>query len=234
MWFPGPGIVRLAGLACLILAAGPWATAPGLGRAQQPAATPGSVQPAPTNTPLPTPRTNPPSTTVGQTGQPGPSGQPGQPTPPPAQTGSVTARITYPPSGQLINLQPFLVVLDVTGIRLDAGQIGQPSAPGVGHWLFLIDGTEITSGDVAQFSVGGVPPGTHELGLQVRNNDRSPLMPAVSTAMTVCLEACSEVPLPPTLPEVPGGLPRTGTGGLLDPRPRPRPAACLPVWPASC
>jgi hypothetical protein len=213
--------ISLAIVAAIVTIAGPAGPPAG---AQQP--TPASVQPTPT-VPLPPTATPPPTSTplpgVVQTprpaqtpGQPGvPSGQPAAPGQPAAQTGPVSARIVYPPSGQIIALQPMLVLLEISGIRLDAHVIGAPSMPGVGHWLLLVDGVEVAAGDAREVYMSGLPPGGHELALQVRNNDRSPLVPPVGTTLTICVEVCSAEPVPPDLPEVPAGLPRTGTGGLL-------------------
>lgn len=166
-------------------------------------ATPASVQPAPTSTPVrvgvPGAATPAPGATPGQTA--GPSGP-------------VAARISYPPTGQIIALQPFLVQFEMSGIRLDASLIGEPSVPGVGQWLLLVDGVEVAAGDSGEVFVSGLPPGSHQVALQIRNNDRSPLVPPVGSAIEVCIEVCTEEVIPPILPEVPGGLPRTGTGGL--------------------
>lgn len=190
--------------------------------AQQP--TPASIQPTPTATLRPgvtPPPTSTPVPGAPQTPRPtqGPGATPGQPGATPGQpavpASSVSARITYPPNGQIIALQPMLVLLEINGIRLDASLIGGPSAPGVGHWLLLVDGVEVAAGDAREVYMSGLPPGSHELALQVRNNDRSPLVPPVGTTLAICVEVCSEQPVQPDLPEVPGGLPRTGTGGLL-------------------
>lgn len=182
-------------------------------------ATPISVQPTPTTvvpTATPRPGTTPvPSTPVpGATATPRPPGATPGAAPAP-QTGPVSARITYPPTGQIIALQPMLVLLDIGGIRLDAGLIGAASAPGVGHWLILVDGVEVAAGDAREVYMSGLPPGSHELTIQVRNNDRSPLVPPVGSSILICVEVCSEEPVEPVLPEVPAGLPRTGSGGLL-------------------
>ena len=184
-----------------------------------PTATPSSPQPAAaTATPIaiatPTPAI---ATTPGATPAPGvPGAQPATP------TGPVSVRITAPSDGQIIQEQPFLVLLDVTGIRLDASQIGRPSTPGVGHWVLLVDGVEVATGDTTRFSLSGLGRGSHDLAVQLRNNDRSALSPPAAAAVTVCIETCRVSGRPPTpadksadLPETPGGLPRTGSGGLL-------------------
>ncbi|HEX2171410.1 MAG TPA: hypothetical protein VHL09_03055 [Dehalococcoidia bacterium] len=184
------------------------------------------VSPQPTATPRPA---TPPAATAtaqqGTTAATATAPARGQPAGQPATSaGPVSAQIAYPPDGQIIALQPMLVQLDISGIRLDAGQLDAPSAPGVGHWLLLIDRVEVASGDAREIHLSGLPTGSHELTLQVRNNDRSPLVPPVSDTITICVEVCSpgvvapEAPaseVPSGLPEVPGGLPRTGTGGLL-------------------
>ena len=191
----------------------PTATAPATAMAAtatptvSPGATPGLV---PNVTPAGTP---------GVTGTPGVRALPAsQPT---APAGAVSARITYPADRQIITRQPFLMLIEVSGIRLDASRIGQRNTSGVGHWVLLVDGLEVASGDARQFSVSGLAPGSHELALQIRNNDRSPLAPPVATAITVCIETCGETDLSPTppdgsvdLPATPRGLPQTGSGGL--------------------
>lgn len=194
-------VAALAGM--LALGSGPAAGAP---VAQM---TPISVQPTPTPV-----RTSTPVVPGGLPGTPVATPVPGQPG---APTGSVSARITYPPDGQIIALQPFLVQFAIDGIKLDASLVGEASAPGIGHWLLLVDGLEVAAGDSGEVSIGGLPPGTHQIALQVRNNDRSPLIPPVGGAIEVCIEVCTSDPIPPVLPDVPGGLPRTGTGGLAGP-----------------
>ena len=186
-----------------------------------------TVTPTPTPTSTPSGLVQPAPTVVGAT--------PGPTTP---ITGAAQVRIRYPQQGQIILIQPFLVLLDVAGIRLNARAIGTPSRPNEGHWVLLVDGTPVASGDTTQFSIGGVPEGLHTLTVQLRNNDRSPLLPPVEDSVLIdvggvglAADTGEDAGLPPNvpavrvgepadatreddetldLPEVPGGLPRTG------------------------
>lgn len=185
-----------------------------------------TVTESPTVTPTPSPTATPSATptifavpptpipiqVTQPTPAPAPTQPPAQPAPPAAPTGGlVQVRITYPPQGQIINMQPFLVSLEVTGIRLDAQAIDTASRPGEGHWMLLVDEVPTAAGDASQFSLENVPEGLHTLTIQIRNNDRSPLTPPVEASTFVNIGG---VGLPPGdqpgLPEVPGGLPRTG------------------------
>lgn len=183
---------------------------------QTPTQTPTStVVGAPTSTPVPTAT---PFLVQVATATPAASPTPGRTVPTPVQpstpiSGSIQARITYPPFGQIVNLQPFLVVFDITGIRLNAAAIGTPSRPAEGHWVLLIDNVPVASGDALQIYVGGLLDGFHTVTVQVRNNDRSPLTPPVENSSIVNIGGVEVPPSTegtPGLPEVPGGLPRTG------------------------
>lgn len=235
---------RRAGLALLTLATIVGLTviaggAPSVSYAQTPTDTPTNTStptvtltptfsPTPSITPTPNRTVQPGVTAIpiatatpvpGATGTPRPAGTAPTGATPAAPSGPVQARITYPPQGQIINTQPFLLMIEISGIRLDASRIGTPSRPGEGHWLLLVDDVPVASGDALQFSMGNVPEGLHTLTVQVRNNDRSPLTPPVETSTFINIGGVA-IPFEPgddqtpgELPVVPGGLPRTGNPG---------------------
>ncbi|MBI4295754.1 MAG: DUF4399 domain-containing protein [Chloroflexi bacterium] len=147
----------------------------------------GCARPTPTPTPKPAPTTPAPTPT----------------TPAPA---APSVRITAPAAGATITGNSVTVSIEVSNFKVVP--IGGANAPGEGHIHYYLD-VEIptTAGQPAVSAAGtykavpntsatweNVSAGSHTFGVQLVNNNHTPLSPPVTARVTVTVAAAAAVP----------------------------------------
>jgi len=83
----------------------------------------------------------------------------------------------------------------VTGFALDAAAIGGANVPGRGHVRVLVDGEVITRTAASSITLEALAVGSHTVRVELSNNDRSAVSPAVFDEATLEVTA-AEGPVP--------------------------------------
>jgi hypothetical protein len=96
-----------------------------------------------------------------------------------AAGGPPSVKFVGPRSNETVG--PRVVVqVQTAGIKLDSINVGKPAFPGAGHWLLFVDGkvAALSASDVVSIpndNFPKVPAGAHDLRVELRNNDGSPV-----------------------------------------------------------
>jgi hypothetical protein len=83
-----------------------------------------------------------------------------------------------------------VIQVQTAGIKLDSINVGKPAVPGAGHWLLFVDGkvAALSASDVVSIPNDNFPKiaaGTHDLRVELRNNDGSPVAGASADEVKV-------------------------------------------------
>lgn len=89
--------------------------------------------------------------------------------------------------------KPMIVVIKSDGLKLDGTKIGQPVAPGVGHWELSVDGqyAGLSVSDVITLPNDAFPSvaaGPRTLKVDLRDDLRRPLSPSVTATVQVVFD----------------------------------------------
>lgn len=155
----------------------------------------------PTTTPTPPSTPTPPTTTT-----PAPTTTTPAPTPAPPAVPQATLTVSKPVEGTLFPVGNVTVTVQVTNFNL-VGKQGQANAVGEGHINYYFDtGAPTHPGRPAipesgvwasvtstNYTFNNVQPGTHNISVELVNNDDTPLVPPVVDYTTITVLA------PPTL-----------------------------------
>src|SRR3990172_4854212 len=82
---------------------------------------------------------------------------------------------TLPPPPATVTSAPAAFPLVVSNFSLSAAKVGAAPADGEGHWHILIDGAYTGFGATLEALASRLPPGTHTVAVELRNNDHSAL-----------------------------------------------------------
>ena len=89
--------------------------------------------------------------------------------------GAPSVRIAAPASPVTVNSSSAALSLVVSNFSLSAAKVGAAPADGEGHWHILIDGAYTGFGATLEALASRLPPGTHTVAVELRNNDHSAL-----------------------------------------------------------
>ncbi|MBI4286690.1 MAG: DUF4399 domain-containing protein [Chloroflexi bacterium] len=174
---------------------------------------------------------------------------PAPPPPPPAAQSAPSVKIVSPAAGA--QLPPGNIMVNIETANFQIIPPGQPKAAGQGHVHYYLD-VEIptTPGKPAVSAAGtykaapgtsvtweNVSPGSHTLGVQLVNNDHTPLEPPVTATVTVSVVAPPPSPTPAPTPEptstpMPSPAPTPAPSPAPAPLPSPTPAPSPVVTPS--
>jgi hypothetical protein len=80
------------------------------------------------------------------------------------------------------------IAIEVSGFIMDGDAIGGPIVPGRGHWHVYLNGQLVVIDVGTEAVLQAVPPGVHDITLELVNNDHSPLSPRVLDSVIVVVE----------------------------------------------
>jgi hypothetical protein len=119
------------------------------------------------------------------------------------ETAEVSVAITAPENGAVLDAGDIEVTLDITEFEI-VEKIGEAPTAGEGHVHYYINVDEIPTAPgqpaitddettyhaeaTPSYTWLGVRPGTHTFGVQLVNNDHTPLEPPVTDEVTVTVE----------------------------------------------
>ena len=102
---------------------------------------------------------------------------------PPAGTPALD--IIRPANGDTIDSSIIGIKVNVTSFQLVDIAADRQNVENQGHLLYILDGTREIKSVYKDYSMANVASGTHTLTVELRNNDNTPLYPAVKKSVTV-------------------------------------------------
>jgi hypothetical protein len=98
--------------------------------------------------------------------------------------GTASLKIISPHDGDVINSTGVGIHANVTGFRLVDIMANRPNVQNEGHIDYFLD-DKVQKTKYTSTSFQSVPPGQHVIRAELRNNDDSPLVPAVTATVTI-------------------------------------------------
>lgn len=93
--------------------------------------------------------------------------------------------ISYPGDSALVNASSTKLEVDVQNFTLDPEHVGGTNVSGTGHYHIFVDGVYQSYSASSSTVVTDLHPGTHDIKVELVNNDHSSLNPPVTDAVLV-------------------------------------------------
>ena len=99
--------------------------------------------------------------------------------------GAPSLTILRPSNGDTISGSIISIKVNVTSFQLVDVVANRTNVENQGHLAYVLDGTREIKSVYKDYSMANVAGGTHTLTVELRNNDNTPIYPAVRKSVTV-------------------------------------------------